>query len=108
MINAQGEIKSEDEAVDEVSDMPPLNDAYDGDGQYAVEEESLVAWRALSMQVKGEENNQRENLFHTRCFVDNKVCSAIIDGGSCTNVAITELVEKLGLLTLKHPYPYRL
>ena len=38
----------------------------------------------------------------------NKVCSVIIDGGSCTNVASTELVEKLALPTLKHPRPYRL
>ena len=32
----------------------------------------------------------------------------IIDGGSCTNVASTTLVEKLGLKCDKHPNPYRL
>ena len=32
----------------------------------------------------------------------------IIDGGSCTNVASTTLVEKLNLPTLKHPRPYKL
>ena len=32
----------------------------------------------------------------------------IIDGGSCTNVASTELVGKLALPTLKHPRPYKL
>ena len=32
----------------------------------------------------------------------------IIDEGSCTNVANTELVEKLSLTTFKHPKPYRL
>ena len=32
----------------------------------------------------------------------------IIDEGSCTNVANTELVEKLSLPTSKHPKPYRL
>jgi hypothetical protein len=47
-------------------------------------------------------------MFHTRCFVNNNVCSVIIDGGSCTNVASTYLVEKLALTTLKHPLPYRL
>lgn len=51
---------------------------------------------------------QRENFFHTRCIVNNKVCSMIIDGGSCTNVASTTLVEKLGLPLLTHPRPYRL
>ncbi|KAI3448670.1 hypothetical protein Pfo_005335 [Paulownia fortunei] len=94
VINAQGEIETEDEQKDEVDDMPPLEDAYEG--QYAL------------LEVKEEENNQRENLFHTRCFVQSKVCSVIIDGGSCTNVASTELVEKLALPTLKHPRPYRL
>jgi hypothetical protein len=33
-------------------------------------------------------------LFPARCFVNNKVCSVIIDGRSCTNVASTYLVEK--------------
>ena len=32
----------------------------------------------------------------------------IIDGGSCTNVASTMMVEKLGLPTLKHPRLYKL
>ncbi|KAI3453490.1 hypothetical protein Pfo_010153 [Paulownia fortunei] len=106
VINAQGEIETEDEQEDEVDDMPPLEDAYEG--QYAVEGESLVVRRALSAQVKEEKNNQRENLFHTRCFVHSKVCSVIIDSGICTNIASTMLVEKLALPTLKHPRPYRL
>ena len=42
-------------------------------------------------------------MFHTRCHVQNKVCSVIIDGGSCTNVASTIMVGKLGLLTIKNP-----
>jgi hypothetical protein len=84
------------------ADMPPLEDA--DDEQSAV----VVARRVLNVQVKEEESRQRENLFHTRCFVNNKVCSVIIDGGSCTNVASTYLVEKLALTTLKHPHPYRL
>ena len=25
---------------------------------------------------------QRENIFHTRCHINNKVCSIIIDGGA--------------------------
>ncbi|CAA7026140.1 unnamed protein product [Microthlaspi erraticum] len=37
-----------------------------------------------------------------------KVCSLIIDGGSCTNVASEAMVEKLGLVTQKHPKPYQL
>ena len=52
--------------------------------------------------------NQHENIFHTLYHVNNMVCSLIIDGGSCTNVASDFLVEKLQLLTLKHHRPYKL
>ena len=54
------------------------------------------------MQAKEEDEVQQENIFHTSFHVQNKVCSVIIDGGSCTNVASTTLVEKLGLPTSKH------
>ena len=47
----------------------------------------LVDMRVLSVLNKAEEQAQRENLFHTRCLIKRKVCSLIIDGGSCTNVA---------------------
>ena len=73
-----------------------------------MEGESLVAKRALSAQIKENDmEQQRENIFHTRCHINNKVCSMIIDGGSCTTVANTILVEKLNLQTLKHPKPYK-
>lgn len=70
--------------------------------------EALVARRVWSIEINNEEATQRENLFHTRCFVNGKVCNLIIDGGSCTNVASCEMVEKLGMPTLRHPQPYRL
>jgi hypothetical protein len=106
VINAQGELESENEEEVDDDDMTPLEDA--DDEQNAVVGELLVARRVLNVQVKEEESNQRENMFHTWCFVNNKVCSVIIDGRSCTNVASTYLVEKLALTTLKHPHPYRL
>ncbi|PKI75386.1 hypothetical protein CRG98_004215 [Punica granatum] len=69
---------------------------------------TLVARRALNLQTKGIEEVQRENIFHTQCYVKDKVCSVITDGGSCTNVASTTMVKKLGLPMLKHPRPYKL
>ncbi|KAF8053493.1 hypothetical protein N665_1411s0024 [Sinapis alba] len=54
------------------------------------------------------ETIQRENIFHTKCTIDSKVCSLTINGGSCTNVASKYLVDKLGLKKTKHPKPYRL
>jgi hypothetical protein len=92
-----------------IDQMPILEDVCDENVEYPVEGESLVARRALSAQVKEDDmEQQRENTFHTRCHINNKACSMIIDGGSCTNVASTILIEKLNLPTLKHPKPYKL
>jgi hypothetical protein len=102
-----GEVETESES--DADQMPMLEDTGDDDVEYPVEGESLVARRALSAQVKEDDmEQQRENIFHTRCHINNKVCSMIIDGGSCTNVASTTLVEKLNFPTLKHPMPYKL
>ena len=60
------------------------------------------------MQAKEYDKVQRENIFHTRCHVQNKVCSVLIDEGSCTNITSTKMVEKLGLPTIKHLRPYKL
>jgi hypothetical protein len=57
--------------------------------------------RALDMHVKVDDlEGQWENIFHMICYVHNKVCSLIIEGGSCTNVASTKLVRKLNLHTI--------
>jgi hypothetical protein len=67
----------------------------------------LVVQRVLNAQVDVSDE-QRENIFHTRCQIQDKVCGMIIDNGSCTNVASTTLVEKLGLTTVPHPKLYSL
>ena len=112
VVNAREDIESEDEYEDEVDDMPPLEDAPMGDEEFGADHGEmlgLVARRALSLQAKeDEEEVQRENIFYTRCHVKDKVCSVIINGGSCSNIASTSMVEKLGLTTLKHPRPYKL
>jgi len=40
-------------------------------------------------------NHECEKIFHTRCTINTRVCSLIVDRGSCANVASTTLVEKL-------------
>ncbi|KAG7568008.1 Integrase catalytic core [Arabidopsis thaliana x Arabidopsis arenosa] len=97
-----GEIVTEDEKD---CDSAPI---YDDDEEHAVKGELLVARRVLLSQEKSLEDEQRENLFHTRCHIKDKVCSLIIDGGSCTNVASMTLVKKLNLEMKKHPRPYSL
>ncbi|XP_070044886.1 uncharacterized protein [Nicotiana tomentosiformis] len=66
-----------------------------------------VVRRVLSAQVM-EDMNQRENLFHGKCKIKDQVCSLIIDGGSCTNVASASMVDKLNLKTQRHTRPYKL
>ena len=68
----------------------------------------LMIRRMLGTIQKPLDDTQRENIFHTRCLITNMLCSLIIDGGSCTNVASTRVVEKLALPTISHTKPYKL
>ncbi|GAV91471.1 hypothetical protein CFOL_v3_34866, partial [Cephalotus follicularis] len=69
--------------------------------------ELLVVRHALHAKLKTSDD-QRKNIFQSRCSIKGRVCSLIIDSGSCTNVAATTLVEKLNLSTTPHPSPYKL
>jgi len=73
----------------------------------ANEGEILVLRRVLNGQ-KGAKDEQRENIFHKRCTVQDKVCSLIIDGKSCANVVSLSMIEKLGLQAIGHPHPYNI
>ena len=55
----------------------------------------LVVRRMLGQLKKPFVESQMENIFHTRCLINDKLCSLIVDGGSCKNVASTRVVEKL-------------
>jgi len=74
----------------------------------ADEGELLVLRRSLSGLKGPNHAEQRENIFHTRCTINGRVCSLIVDGGSCTNVVSTTLVDKLKLKTEAHPHPYHI
>jgi len=65
----------------------------------------LVVRQMLGKISKTFDETQRENIFHTRCLINNKLCSMIIDGGSCANVASTKVVEKLEFPTISHTEP---
>jgi len=86
---------------------PKFEETQDEVIEEADEGELLVLRRVLCNQreVKDE---QRENIFHTRCTVQGKVCSLIIDGGSCANVVSLSMIEKLGMQTVTHPHPYNI
>ena len=70
------------------------------------EGELLVIRRALSGFATQEDMEQRDAIFHTRCTMGGKVCSLIIDGRSCANVASKTMVDKLKLMVTLHPKPY--
>jgi len=93
ILRDDGEIVSTSEESD-CDDMPPLEDA--SDLKYVVSDKVLVIRRSRSVQTKEDDvEQQKENFFHTRCLINDKVCSMIIDSGSCTNVASVTLVRKL-------------
>ena len=64
--------------------------------------------RGVLGNQKGPTDEQRENTFHTRCTTQGKICSLIINGGSCANVVSLSMIEKLGLQTITHPHPYNM
>ena len=106
ILRDDGEIMSSSEEFD-CDDMPPLKDA--SDLKYVVGDKVLVIRRSLSVQTKEDDvEQQRKSIFHTRCLINDKVYSMIIDNGSCTNVASVTLVRKLGLNIIKHKRPYQL
>ena len=72
-----GEIETNNES--DCDSMLSLEDA--NDEEYAVQGELMVVRRALRVQAKEDDEMQRDNIFHTRFQVQNKVCSVIIDGG---------------------------
>ncbi|XP_062227319.1 uncharacterized protein LOC133925396 [Phragmites australis] len=69
---------------------------------------SIVVQRVLSTQIAKAEQNQRHNLFQTEGVVKERSIRIIIDGGSCNNLASTEMVKKLNLPTRPHPHPYHI
>lgn len=73
-----------------------------------VEGDLFMVRRMLGSQASDMDGSQRGNIFHTRCIIQWKVCSLIIDGGSCTNMASARLVSKHNLETKPHPHPYKL
>ncbi|RDX99993.1 hypothetical protein CR513_16874, partial [Mucuna pruriens] len=63
--------------------------------------------RRLMSTLVGDEQPQRQNVFHSRCLIQGKFYSLIIDGGS-VNVTSQRLVDKLCIPTIPHPKPYEL
>ncbi|XP_042446204.1 uncharacterized protein LOC122031159, partial [Zingiber officinale] len=104
VVRDNGSISSEEITSHSSSSSDEENDG----AAYAQDGDLLVVRRLLGSQAKEHEEDQRENIFHTRYLIQGKTCSMIIDGGSCTNVASTRMVTKLNLKTTPHARPYKL
>jgi len=107
-------IKGE-QVVSEHSDQSPRSNSpspsktsCDNECEIPCEGDLLVIRRMMGTIPKPLDDTKRENIFHTRCLINNKLCSTIIDGGSCANVTSTRVVEKLGLPTISHTKSYKL
>nr|GEY99675.1 zf-CCHC domain-containing protein [Tanacetum cinerariifolium] len=66
-----------------------------------------VVQRTLCLP-KVSDSSQRNKIFQTKCLVKEKICSVIIDGGSCKNLVSKALVKAFMLPTKPHPSPYQI
>ncbi|RDY08910.1 hypothetical protein CR513_06804, partial [Mucuna pruriens] len=99
-----GEIESSSD-----DEIPPLEDFSDVEVAEPINGVVLDTRLALSIQPKEDDDvEQREHNFPPRCHINDKVCSMIIDSGSCTNVTSTIIVEEIKLQTVKHTRSYKL
>ena len=69
---------------------------------------SLMLRRSCLAPRSQKDFPKRNNLFHSRCTIEGKVCKLIIDSGSSENVIAEDAVKKLSLQDEHHPAPYKL
>nr|GEV09345.1 retrovirus-related Pol polyprotein from transposon TNT 1-94 [Tanacetum cinerariifolium] len=68
---------------------------------------TYVVQRTLCLP-KVSDSSQRNKIFQTKCLVKEKICSIIIDEGSCKNVVYKALVKAFKLPTKPHHSPYQI
>jgi hypothetical protein len=110
IVNEHGEWESESDLEDE---GPRFDDEIESEKSEEIQPDEadnncFISRRVLSVAATKEDNNQRHNLFHTSGMIKEKLCSIIVDNGSCKNMASQELVERLGIKERRHPSPYKI
>ncbi|GKA57227.1 transposon ty3-I gag-pol polyprotein [Tanacetum coccineum] len=71
------------------------------------EQVTYVVQRTLC-SPKVSDSSQRNKIFQTKCLVKEKICSVIIDGGSCENLVFGALVKAFKPPTKLHLSPYQI
>ncbi|GKB86691.1 reverse transcriptase domain-containing protein [Tanacetum coccineum] len=97
--------------IDEADPIYDTEDEVETEVVHPDRGELLVTRRLLNTAVLDQDDDTtwlRTNIFRTQCTAKGKVCTVIIDGGSCENMVSTTMVEKLGLPIQNHPDPYQL
>lgn len=94
-VSRSGELVSQSKASSEKGKTIPEGDLF-------------MVRRLLGTQPKEQDDSQRGSIFQSRCLIQGKICSLIIDGGSCVNIVSSRLILKLNLVTKEHPQPYKL
>ena len=107
-VECREELFEEEKRLGDVFVFDESGDEEEEEGYEAPIYDTNLVLRALQTQISPTDLDQRDQLFHTKCLVKDKWCSVIVDGGSCTNAASSEMVSKLGLITTAHPRPYAL
>ncbi|XP_056695519.1 uncharacterized protein [Spinacia oleracea] len=107
-VECREELFEEEKRLGDVFVFDESGDEEEEEGYEAPIYDTSLVLRALQTQISPTDLDQRDQLFHTKCLVKDKWCSVIVDGGSCTNAASSEMVSKLGLITTAHPRPYAL
>ncbi|XP_076898116.1 uncharacterized protein LOC143551604 [Bidens hawaiensis] len=103
-------VESEDEQYEEYERAP----GYDEEPEY--EEEfvtgdvgvNLVIRRSFYTPKADGDGWLKHNIFHSTCTILGKVCTFVIDSGSCDNMISEEAVQKVALKTESHHKPYKL
>ena len=85
LLNEHGDYVSEDEEGEE-EEKGPIFDEEEEMHVTAAERECFVVKRTLISSETPPLPSHRETIFHTCCHIEGKVCSVIIDGGSCCNI----------------------
>ncbi|XP_013589368.1 PREDICTED: uncharacterized protein LOC106297728 [Brassica oleracea var. oleracea] len=88
---------------DPIYDEEPLDSDEEAEELFPDSGRLLVVRRSFFTPKAEEQFPQRNRFFQSRCTINGRVCSFVIDSGSCKNVIAEEAVAKLQLQDEPHP-----
>ncbi|XP_076913571.1 uncharacterized protein LOC143572239 [Bidens hawaiensis] len=103
-------VESEDEQYEEYKKAPEY------DNEPEIEEEVVTGDVGVNLVVRhscytpkaDDDDWLKHSIFHSTCTILGKVCTFVIDSGSCDNLISEEAVRKIALKTESRSKPYKL